>query len=86
MAIDLVWHMPNEQLDIAPWRRTSREKFIKGIISRDRREMHLEHMPIYFFAKNNASEDAEPPPFEADPCLTAEAFPAVNERNYPAIF
>jgi hypothetical protein len=29
--------------------------------------MHLEYMPIHFFAKKDTSEDAEPPPFEADP-------------------
>lgn len=86
MKINLAWRMPDGKLAVAPWRQTSREKFIKGILSRDWREMHLEHMPRCIFSQNNADEDAEPPLFEADPCLSAETFAAVDGRDHPVFF
>lgn len=84
--VNLAWRMSDGQLAIAPWRQTSREKFIKGIATRDWRDMHLEHMPLRFISEDDADEDAEPPLFEADPCLSAETFAAVDGRDYPAFF
>lgn len=84
--VNLAWRMSDGQLAIAPWRQTSREKFIKGIAARDWRDMHLEHMPLRFFSEDDADEDADPPLFEADPCLSADTFAAVDGRDYPAFF
>lgn len=84
--VNLAWRMPDGQLAVAPWRETSRRKFIEGIAARDWREMHLEHMPLRFFSEENADEDAEPPLFEADPCLSAETFAALDGRDCPSFF
>ena len=84
--VNLAWRMPDGQLGLAPWRHTSRERFIKGIAARDWKEMHLERMPLRFFSQDGVDEDAEPPLFEADPCLSSATFAALNERDYPVFF
>ena len=79
--VNLAWRMSDGQLAVAPWRQTSREKFIEGITSRNWHDMHLKHLPLRFFAQNSVDEDAEPSFFEPDPTLPAETFAAIHQRD-----
>ena len=47
--VNLAWRTPDGTLALAPWRQTSREKFITGIRSRNWQDMHMHHMPLRFF-------------------------------------
>jgi hypothetical protein len=86
MKIDLAWRMSDGRISIAPWRQSNREKFVKGIDSRDRREMHLDHMPLRFHSENDCDdEDAVPTPFEADPSLL-EGTALLSHRDESALF
>ena len=84
--VNLAWRMPDGTLALAPWRQTSREKFITGIRSRNWTDMHMHHMPLRFFSQYDADEDAAPPPFEADQSLPTESFAAIDAGDYPALF
>ena len=84
--VNLAWRMFDGTLALAPWRDTSRKEFVKGIASRNWQDMHMHHMPLRFFSQYDADEDAEPPPFEADPSLSVESFAAIDGRDCPALF
>jgi hypothetical protein len=84
--VNLAWRTPDGNLALAPWRQASREKFITGIKSRNWQDMHMQHMPLRFFSQYEADEDSVPPPFDADPSLSAESLAAINARDYTALF
>jgi hypothetical protein len=85
MKIDLAWRTSDGRISIAPWRQSNREQFVKGINSRDWREMRLDHMPHQFPSDNDCDEDAAPTPFEADPSLlTGTAL--LSPRDASALF
>jgi hypothetical protein len=81
--VNLAWRQPDGTLALAPWRQTSREQFIKGIGSRDWRDMHLRHMPLGPFLQDD-EEDPGIPLFEADPTLSAETLAFIETTDQSA--
>jgi hypothetical protein len=84
--VNLAWRRPDGTLALAPWRKTSREKFITAVGSRNWLDMQLEWMPLRFFSQDDADEDAGPPLFEVDPSLSAESLAAIDARDDPSLF
>jgi hypothetical protein len=80
--VNLAWHQPDGTLALAPWRQTSREQFIKGVGSRDWRDMHLRHMPLGPFLQDD-DEDLGIPLFGPDPTLSAETLASIDESANP---
>lgn len=82
IKVNLAWRRPDGQLAFAPWRHTSREQFVKGIASRDWRDLDLHHMPLRPCSDDD--EDAEIPLFEVDPSLPAETIAAIDSLERPS--
>ena len=76
--VNLAWHRPDGTMALAPWRQTSREQFINGIGSRDRKDMHLWHMPLGPFLQDD-EEDPGIPLLEADPTLLANTLVSIEK-------
>jgi hypothetical protein len=79
---ELVWRTSAGTLALAPWRQTHREQFLKGIASRDWRELYSRGMPLRLFPADG-DDDPEIPAFSADPSLSAETIAAINAIARP---
>lgn len=45
----------------------------------------MHHMPLRFFSEDGTDEDAETPPFEADPSLPTEILAAISAHGHFAL-
>jgi hypothetical protein len=81
--IDLVWRTPDGKFELAPWRQAHRQQLADAITNSEWNRVASRGMPCAYFAPDG-EEDAETPPFEADPSLSPDTIVAIDAVGFPS--